>query len=130
MDRLNYRLFVYLSAQSIYKLLLLMLLICCCFRQTNSPICSLPHACAIVSVYPSPARPPARQREREKETGVMERGRCSDCLIDEGQVFHPKSSSGCLATSGVTGYPSLQIYILYPISLRRGVFIFLKSPYQ
>lgn len=31
---------------------------------------------------------------------------CSDGLIDERQVFHPKGSPGCLATNGVTGYPT------------------------
>lgn len=46
-------------------------------------------------------------RDKDRETGVSERRRgCSDGLIDERQVFHPKGSPGCLATNGVTGYPT------------------------
>lgn len=69
-------------------------------------------------------RNPTRQTDIERGTGVTRRGRsCWDGLMNhDGQVFHPRSSPGCLATNGVKGYPT--IGILYSISARCSVPLF------
>lgn len=69
--------------------------------------------CTSLSWLFQPARSPTRHTDTEKPA-VTERGRgCWDCLIGEGQVFHSKSCPGCLATNGVTGYPSYRGIIVY-----------------
>lgn len=110
-------------------------LLCYYFRQTLFPYYHL--ICVLLSPSPflmsslfCPDSPlfhpwnPTRQTDIERGTDVTGRGRsCWDGLMNhDGQVFHPRSSPGCLATNGVKGYPT--IGILYSISTRCSVPLF------